>query len=107
MVDLLQQPTQSIDVPSGWLKPPTAALLLSAAVVTAAQAGPPAQAPPGSYARAHYDLRLVEECGLATAEVQRGFELARGTSPSTTWAVWLEVRSGGQCRSTDIGQARG
>jgi hypothetical protein len=37
----------------------------------------PTDAPPGSYARAHYDLLVVENCGLLTAEVMRGFELAR------------------------------
>lgn len=40
-------------------------------------AGQPKDAPPGSYARAHYDIYLVETCGLLTAEVRRGFELAR------------------------------
>lgn len=50
---------------------------LLAALAGPSQAGQPAQAPPGSYARAHYDLRLVENCGLVTAEVERGFELTR------------------------------
>ena len=76
MVDKLQQPTQSQDGQPRW--PPLAwAALLLAVLGTAARAGQPAQAPPGSYARAHYDLRLVENCGLVTVEVQRGFELAR------------------------------
>jgi hypothetical protein len=39
-------------------------------------AAQPVDAPPGSYARAHYDIYLVETCGLLTAEVKRGFELA-------------------------------
>ena len=42
-----------------------------------ASAGQPQSAPPGSYARAHYDVYLVENCGLLTAEVRRGFELQR------------------------------
>ena len=42
-----------------------------------AVAGQPQDAPTGSYARAHYDIYLVETCGLLRAEVKRGFELAR------------------------------
>ena len=55
-----------------WLAGAAAAGHLSAAL-----AGEPVKAPPGSYARAHYDIYLVETCGLLTAEVLRGFELAR------------------------------
>jgi hypothetical protein len=46
------------------------------AVAGGARAAPERPAPDG-YARAHYDLLLVENCGLLTAEVRRGFELAR------------------------------
>ena len=42
----------------------------------AAPAGEPVDAPPGSYARAYYDIQLVQNCGLLTAEIERGFELA-------------------------------
>ena len=52
-------------------------LLLCGAWAATASAGQPENAPPGSYARAHYDVYLVETCGLLTREVQRGFELAR------------------------------
>jgi hypothetical protein len=52
-------------------------LVWCAACTTPASAGQPHDAPPGSYARAHYDIYLVETCGLLTAEVKRGFELAR------------------------------
>jgi hypothetical protein len=51
--------------------------VLVAAGPGSARAAQPAEAPPGSYARAHYDIFLVETCGLLTAEVKRGFELAR------------------------------
>lgn len=52
-------------------------LMASASAGTApARGAQPADAPPGSYARAHYDVYLVETCGLLTAEVKRGFELA-------------------------------
>jgi hypothetical protein len=49
----------------------------AAATAGVALAGQPDDAPPGSYARAHYDVYLVETCGLLTREVHRGFELAR------------------------------
>jgi hypothetical protein len=51
--------------------------VLVAAGPGSARAAQPVEAPPGSYARAHYDVFLVETCGLLTAEVKRGFELAR------------------------------
>ena len=57
---------------SEWLAAAVAALPLAAA-----SAGEPVKAPPGSYARAYYDIYLVETCGLMTAEVLRGFEFAR------------------------------
>jgi hypothetical protein len=53
------------------------AMAASVLAAGAASAGQPADAPPGTYARAHYDIYLVETCGLLTAEVRRGFELAR------------------------------
>ncbi len=53
------------------------ALAISALSAGHALGGQPTDAPPGSYARAHYDIFLVETCGLLTAEVKRGFELAR------------------------------
>lgn len=52
-------------------------LLLCGLWMGTPSAGQPQSAPPGSYARAHYDVYLVENCGLLTAEVRRGFELAR------------------------------
>ena len=76
MVEELQQATQPLGGRSRW-PPRVRTTLLLAVLACAAQAGQPTQAPPGSYARAHYDLRLVENCGLVTAEVERGFELAR------------------------------
>jgi hypothetical protein len=53
-------------------------LAVGALLAAPALAGQPAGAPPGSYARALYDVYLVENCGLLTAEVRRGFELASG-----------------------------
>lgn len=44
--------------------------------ITAAAAAEPVAAPLGSYARAYYDIQLVQSCGLLTAEVERGYELA-------------------------------
>lgn len=41
-----------------------------------ALAGEPAAPPSDSYARAYYDIALVQNCGLLTAEVERGFQLA-------------------------------
>lgn len=52
-------------------------VLCGFATTGTASAGQPENAPPGSYARAHYDVYLVENCGLLTREVQRGFELQR------------------------------
>ncbi len=73
MVDKTQRLTRSL---GERLRTMLAGIVLAALTCTV-EAGQPAQAPPGSYARAHYDLRLVENCGLLTAEVERGFELAR------------------------------
>jgi hypothetical protein len=56
---------------SGWVA--GAVAVLGAA---AAPAGEPVGTPPGSYARTYYDIQLVQNCGLLTAEVERGFELA-------------------------------
>lgn len=54
--------------------------VVGAAIVVALQAGAWAAEPPtppaGSYARAYYDIQLVQSCGLLTAEVERGYELA-------------------------------
>jgi hypothetical protein len=68
--------------PHAFLAVPRLALALALplggiATGTAAYAGQPENAPPGSYARAHYDAYLVENCGLLTVEVRRGFELQR------------------------------
>jgi len=41
-----------------------------------ALAAEPADAP-GTYGRVHYDILMVENCGLLTAEVLRGFQLRR------------------------------
>jgi hypothetical protein len=46
------------------------------ALPAAAVAAEPSAAPAGPYARAHYDIQLVLSCGLLTAEVERGYELA-------------------------------
>lgn len=54
-----------------WLAGGMAALQLAQAA-----AEEPAAPPPDSYARAFYDVALVQNCGLLTAEVERGFELA-------------------------------
>lgn len=47
-----------------------------ALLIGAVAAAEPVPAPPGSYARAYYDIQLVQSCGLLTAEVERGYELA-------------------------------
>jgi hypothetical protein len=73
MVDIFQQASQLRGVRSRVV----AIALAGALLMFAASAGQPENAPAGSYARAHYDILLVENCGLATAEVERGFELAR------------------------------
>ena len=65
-----------MSLPTVWRRS-RAACLASLLLSGIASAGQPENAPPGSYARAHYDIFLVETCGLLTAEVQRGFELAR------------------------------
>lgn len=44
--------------------------------LASAAAEEPALPPPDSYARAFYDVALVQNCGLLTAEVERGFELS-------------------------------
>ena len=56
---------------SGWVAGAVAVLGAGAT-----PAGEPVDAPPGSYARTYYDIQLVQSCGLLTAEVERGFELA-------------------------------
>ena len=71
--------------PHAFLAVPRLALALALplgriATGTTAYAGQPENAPPGSYARAHYDAYLVENCGLLTVEVRRGFELHAATN---------------------------
>lgn len=60
---------------SGRLMPALTYLACALAAPSPSLAAEPA--PAGSYARAHYDVFLVENCGLLTAEVLRGFEIAR------------------------------
>ncbi|MFO1049008.1 MAG: hypothetical protein U1E52_14045 [Geminicoccaceae bacterium] len=49
--------------------------VLVALQLAPAVAKEPAAPPADSYARAFYDVALVQNCGLLTAEVERGFEL--------------------------------
>jgi hypothetical protein len=49
--------------------------LVLAGTAGGVRAEPPRQADLGGYARAHYDLLVVENCGLLNAELRRGFEL--------------------------------
>ena len=58
-----------MSLPTVWRRS-RAACLASLLLSGIASAGQPENAPPGSYARAHYDIFLVETCGLLTAEVQ-------------------------------------
>ena len=61
-----------------WLAGGTVVLQLALAA-----AEEPAAPPPDSYARAFYDVALVQNCGLLTAEVERGFELASAERRAT------------------------
>ena len=49
--------------------------LVFASMADGVRAEPPHQADLGGYARVHYDLLVVENCGLLNAELRRGFEL--------------------------------
>lgn len=64
---------------SSWLAALGAALLLG--LLTLPQGASAADLPRHGdlepYARAHYDVLVVEHCGLLTPELRRGFELAR------------------------------
>jgi hypothetical protein len=49
--------------------------LALAGAASSARAEPPRYADLGGYARAHYELLVVENCGLLNAELRRGSEL--------------------------------
>jgi hypothetical protein len=51
------------------------AAMAGLALAGAAGGGARADSELGGYARAHYDLLVVENCGLLNAELRRGFEL--------------------------------
>ncbi len=59
---------------------PLGRLMALAGLALASTAGdvraePPRHADLGGYARTHYDLLVIENCGLLNAELRRGFEL--------------------------------
>ena len=56
-------------------RPIVLASLAFAGAVDAVGAEAPRYVDLGGYARAHYDLLVVENCGLVNTELQRGFEL--------------------------------